>query len=326
MVVAVEQIEEEFESGDEESGEEEEMEVEGEGEGEGEGEEEDEEHISNSKSKGGLDKFWLLSNAKTNTSRIDASSKIIKRLVSNPSESNYIMKRLLRGLASPVETSRQGFFICLVEFFRLNKMEASKLNSEIKTTLKVTGSKGEESLLLLGQILANVALLRAGVPETKPEKVQVLENLIENGSKRGYLNLIVINAIIEYFLQEGSVITPTEVVDAIGNSFKLKISEAGLDSLLFSIAFIKLHGKTVPAEFLVEHFGIKDVSKKNLESIYKIVMGTTIPLSMIVNHPLLKVLVEIVSEKKLGAKFFNHFTPDMAGSTYKGQIGIAVLR
>ena len=323
MVVAVEQIEEEFESGDEESGEEEEMEVEGEGEGE---EEEDEEHISNSKSKGGLDKFWLLSNAKTNTSRIDASSKIIKRLVSNPSESNYIMKRLLRGLASPVETSRQGFFICLVEFFRLNKMEASKLNSEIKTTLKVTGSKGEESLLLLGQILANVALLRAGVPQTKPEKVQVLENLIENGSKRGYLNLIVINAIIEYFLQEGSVITPTEVVDAIGNSFKLKISEAGLDSLLFSIAFIKLHGKTVSAEFLVEHFGIKDVSKKNLESIYKIVMGTTIPLSMIVNHPLLKVLVEIVSEKKLGAKFFNHFTPDMAGSTYKGQIGIAVLR
>ena len=316
MVVAVEQ-------------EIEDVKVEEEVEDEVEDEEDEEEldKVPTPKSKGGLDKFWLLSNAKTNASRVDASSKILKQLASNPSEVVYILKRLLRGLASPQETSRQGFYICLVEFLRQNKFESAKLNSEIKETLKVSkGSKGEESLFLLGQILANVALLRAGVPVTKPEKVQVLENLIENGSKRGYLNLIAINAIIEYYLAEGSVVPPTEVVDAIGDSFKLKISEAGLDSLFFIVAFFKTHGKTVPAEFLLEHFGIKDVSKKNLESIYKIVMGTTIPLSMIVNHPLLRALVELVSEKKLGAKLFKYFTPDMSASTYKGQIGIAVLR
>ena len=275
---------------------------------------------------GSLDKFWHLANAKKNASRIEASSRLLKLAANNPTEADYTMKRLIRGLASPVESSRQGFFICLVEFLRQHPVEYQTVQQEVKEILKVCGSKGEESLYLLGQILADIALLRSGAVKTKPDRVKVLENLIENGSKRSYLHLITINTIIEYFLCDGSEIAPEDLVNSLEESFKLKLPEAGLDSLLFVLSFFAMKGKDTSPEFLTDNFGFKDISKKkNLQRISKIMLETTLPLRNITTHPALKVLVQQVCEKKAAGKLFHYFLPEMT-TVYKGQIGIALLR
>ena len=88
------------------------------------------------------------------------------------------MKRLLRGLASPLESSRQSFFVCLVEFLRQNSVDYDNVSQEMRETLKVSGgTQGEESLYLLGQILADVALLRAERVKETGQYQQVLSRL-----------------------------------------------------------------------------------------------------------------------------------------------------
>ena len=111
-------------------------------------------------------------------SRIDASSKLLKHCAANPEEGPYTLKRLLRGLASPLESSRQSFFVCLVEFLRQNSVDYDNVSQEMRETLKVSGgTQGEESLYLLGQILADVALLRAERVKETGQYQQVLSRL-----------------------------------------------------------------------------------------------------------------------------------------------------
>jgi len=316
---------EDKEVGDEESSEDEEAVEREEEEGVESDEDEEEEDVQESKSSGHLDKFWLLTNAKSNISRITASSKVLKYISENPSEVNYSLKRLVRGLASPLETSRQSFFVCLVEFLRQNKMEYSFVKKEIKEALKATGSKGEESLFLLGQILSDIALLRSGLVQSEADKLDVLENLASNGSKRTYLNLIAINAIIEFYMESDT--SSEELVGVVGRFFKLKLEEAGLDSLLFILSFVKSRGSNATTQFLTENFGFKEVTKKsNLEKICRIVTGTTLPLSIVLNHPVVAVLAALLKDKQSAKKMFAFFIPEMNSSLYKGQIGVCFLR
>ena len=278
------------------------------------------------KQRSNLDKYWHLSTAKTAPSRIEASSKLLKHCASNPDEVPYTLKRLLRGLASPLESSRQSFFVCLVEFLRQNLVDYDKVSQELRETLKVSGTQGEESLYLLGQILADVALLRAGRVKETRQYQQTLSRLLENGSKRVYLALISINSVVEYFLHDAPPLPVEEVVTAAGQSFELTLSEASLDTLYFVLATLNHFGAGISADFVQESFGLKDLTKKSsLAAITDILTKTTLPLANVVNHPVLKALVPLVSEKKTAKKLFSQLLPLM-NTAYKGQIGIALLR
>ena len=65
-----------------------------------------------------LHALWLLSNAKNSDNCVDACSKLLKYASANSTELSYILKRLLGGLSSPMEHSRQSYLVCLVEFLR----------------------------------------------------------------------------------------------------------------------------------------------------------------------------------------------------------------
>jgi len=280
------------------------------------------------KKKGTLNTFWLLSNAKNSGSRVDASSRLLKYVSANPTEAAYMLKRLLRGLASPLEHTRHSFFVCLTEFIRQQDLECAAVREEAQQTLKVTGSKGEESLYLLGQILADVAVLRAGVVRLKSDQVEVLSNLIDKGSRRSYLKLLALNTIIEYYLCDGSVVSNDEVVTSVGESFRVRLPEAGLDDLLFILTFLnrRLQDNESP-DFLMDHFGFKDIKKtSNLERICKILFSTTRPLSVLVYHPVLTAFASLVTCNGTAVKVLGLLLPDMKTSLYKGQLGIALLR
>ena len=279
------------------------------------------------KKEGNLDKFWQLSNAKNNKARVEAAFKLVKHASINPAEVPYTLKRLIKGLASPLESSRQAFFVCLVEFLRQNATSYKELSSEAEETFKASGSsKGEEGLYLLGKIMANIALLRAGNMTNPSEREDLFNNLLEIGSKRTYLYLITYNAIVEYFLVDGSGMSTEQVVQAVANSFKLDLSEANIDTLYFILSVLNLKNSELSAEFCMENFGLKEIGKKkSVESIHRILSTTTLPLRNVVNHPALKSLVPVLLEKKAAKKLFGHLLPVM-NSTYKGQIGITILR
>ena len=79
----------------------------------------------------------------------------------------YVLKRLIRGLASERQSSRQGFFMCLVQVLKsasLGKAEVCEKVMELTDNLLSTaGSKAEEGSLCCGRIMAMAALLRSAV-------------------------------------------------------------------------------------------------------------------------------------------------------------------
>jgi len=271
--------------------------------------------------------LWLLSNAKNSDNCVDACSKLLKYASANSTELSYILKRLLGGLSSPIEHSRQSYLVCLVEFLRQQDLAYSTVRDEIKQTLKVSGSKSEESVYLLGQILADIALLRAGVAKTKKARTEVLHNLIGNGCKRIYLRLLALNAIIEFYLGVDSEIPTEQLVTIVGQSFKLSLPEAELDSLLFILSFLNIRPDMATADFLSQHFGFKDIKKKsNLERIHKIIFETTLPLNVVVHHPVMSAIATVTTTNKSAKKLVSAILPDMKTSLYKGQIGLTLLR
>jgi len=292
------------------------------------GGEREEEPLKEKKKGGNLDKFWHLSNVKSINSRIVASSKLLKQCATNPSEAAYTLKRLLSGLASPAESSRQTFFVCLVEFFRQQNFLYSDVRREMNDSLQVTGStKGEESSFLLAQILADIAMLRSEKFKSKDEHMDILKDLIDQGSKRSYLHLIALKTIVEYYLVGESDVSFDELLEQVKQSFKLNLPEATLDSLYFILAFLNHEGVNVSPDQIANVFEVKDISKKSsLELIHKVVMGSMLPLSVFLNHPVMEQLARLVTGRKVARKLFGYFVLDMATTAYKGQIVTVLLR
>ena len=69
-----------------------------------------------------MDNYRTLSLAKNKKSRVDASMKLLKHLEEHPNENDYMLKRLLLGLVSTSDASRQSHFVCLVEFLRQHEI------------------------------------------------------------------------------------------------------------------------------------------------------------------------------------------------------------
>ena len=103
--------------------------------------------------KASLDFFWNLSKAKNEKSRIDAAARIINADSKSFLETEYVLGRLIKGLATTEIGTRQGFFICLTELMRKSTVSYSMIEKEI-INLKPAGkiAKGEESDLLLAQL------------------------------------------------------------------------------------------------------------------------------------------------------------------------------
>jgi len=138
--------------------------------------------------------------------------------------------------------------------------------------------------------------------------------------------LMSINCVVEYFLVEAPPLPVEEVVTTAGQSFDFALSEASLDTLYFVLATLNHLGAGVSPDLVQESFGFKDLTKKsNLAVITSILAKTTLPLANVVNHPVLKALVPLVSEKKTAKRLFSQLLPHM-NTAYKGQIGIALLR
>ena len=79
----------------------------------------------------------------------------------------YVLKRLIRGLGSERQSSRQGFFMCLVQVLKAAPTGPEEVCRQVmglaETLLSSAGSKAEEGSLCCGRIMAMASLLRSGM-------------------------------------------------------------------------------------------------------------------------------------------------------------------
>ena len=115
------------------------------------------------------------------------------------SDTEYTLKRLVRGLGSSRESARQGFAACLADLLKtIAKIDLQYVLVILDEHTKVTGSmKGQEERdMLFGQLFGYLAVLRSNrVNDTK-----IVSDLIERSlllhSKKGWIKEVTTEAIL----------------------------------------------------------------------------------------------------------------------------------
>ena len=279
--------------------------------------------------KGSLDLLWNLNNAKKSGQAVEAASRILTHVSRNPAEVSYTLKRLLRGLASTSPLTRQNSFVCMAELLRQqgdNLPGPPEVLAELRETLKVVGgSKSEEGNLLLGQLLACIALLRSGRLDAAAAalRAQVLDLVLANGAKRNYLQFLAVSAVVDYYLEEDA----EQVLEKAAKSLPLKLSEANLDSLYLILAFFSKKKDCLTEAFCKSTFGVKSLVKKSsLENLAKGVLGSCLPYAAVEKHPVIRSVVTVMEKLGATAKFWVYVAQEMTGTAHKGLIAMLVLR
>lgn len=154
-----------------------------------------------------LNWFWDLASDES-LKRLSAASSIIEYLKLQETESNdiskdseYSLKRLVRGLASSRESARQGFATCLSEFMKeVPKVDIQKVLLLLTDTTKVTGSvKGaDERDLLFGRLFGYFAIIRSGrlAAESSETKEIMFDGILNMIKSKGWLREVVVEALL----------------------------------------------------------------------------------------------------------------------------------
>jgi len=276
-----------------------------------------------------LDTFWKLSHAKTKKARVEAATTVLggvkKDTDDEGKEGKYVLKRLLRGLSSTNQNSRQGFFACLCEFLRQNDVVYEEVLEAVKTVLKVTGSKSEEAEFLLAQLLAHTALLRSEKASSITDKLCSLGEILNIGSQRSYLLPAAVRLVVEHYVdlpdQQFS-----SAWEKITENAKFGQSDLTIDTLYLLFCIHKAHPAVLDKQFATTNFGEKKfICKKTLEMFTLIIMKCNQPFVAVQAHPVFPALAEVAAKTESSGKLWTSVSSLLAESTNKSQIGFLIL-
>lgn len=159
-----------------------------------------------------------------------------------PSEVEYAIKRLVRGLSSSTEAARQGFASCLAEVLAVRPdVPLSLVHEHMLTSTDVTGSvRGQDERdMLLGRLFTCLAVVRSGrlnvnIKEWDPIGMKLLETAIGIFRKRKVLRSLAAEAIVamleclppQRFLDSLDLLT--ELGESLGAKDTTKHSDEGV--------------------------------------------------------------------------------------------------
>jgi len=272
-----------------------------------------------------LDNYRILGLAKTKKSRVDASVKLLKHIAEHPTENDYMMKRLLLGLVSTSDASRQSYFVCLVEFLRQREIGYEKVHQFVQGNLRPTGSmsKGEESSFIFARVLADMAVLRSGIVSQKEDKKKIFQNVCSNSGKRSYIDFSVIYTLVEHFVMD------TEIEDeflmtTFSRNFSLKIDSATFDSLYFICAAV--NNRKLDSVSFLKFFDFQSVGeKKFLDNAVRIMTNNFSPMNTVISHPLILEISKTIITNNACSKFLQTLIPEAKLTNHKSQIGLAIV-
>lgn len=157
--------------------------------------------------------FWDLASHEDNSKRLAAATNIISYLVASESNSesssslkpsvdtDYALKRLIRGLGSSREAARQGFATCLCEVLKFPSVSLAECLKLLDEHTKVTGSmKGaEERDMLFGKLFGYISIIRSGKlnqTDNEDTAVEIFNRVLELHQKRGWIREVTSETIL----------------------------------------------------------------------------------------------------------------------------------
>lgn len=156
-----------------------------------------------------LNTFWSLAEVCEDT-RIKASEELVKALIArkgadetNPSkELDYVLKRLIRGLASNRSCARLGYALGLEQVLKtFHFYTFDDLLKLIQENLKYekTDKKSEISQVFIGQIVAYGCIVRAQTLSNIPinQVLDLIKRLLSVGKKKSFLASITVEILFE---------------------------------------------------------------------------------------------------------------------------------
>lgn len=250
--------------------------------------------------------FWSLADL-DETSRAESVIGIIKELKSSSTQEEtlaYVLKRLVKGLASSRKRARQGFSTALVhvlnEFAKSIEVDnvLELMNTNLKHSKSVPGN--EERDAYFGKTFGFLAILQHLQMQINSDKVlfiqKLYKELITFMKKKKYLREVCAVAICKSLTKIENSIFKENLEDIVFENLTFGWESGTAEDVLITCEIISQYNedKELRNRFK-EVWGSKDVLKSsNLEKLSTILMNTTE-----VSHPKVHSLWKYVLEKAL---------------------------
>ncbi|XP_050302470.1 myb-binding protein 1A-like protein [Anthonomus grandis grandis] len=247
-----------------------------------------------------LDNFSKLSNPHENV-RAKSAGNLLKYLVENgeaeqgQNELKYALKRLIRGLGSPIHNARAGYYSTLVALLSLNlDVGARDVLELVKSELHRSGknSDGENADICVGQILACGAIIKANLwaKADSEQKNEIFQIILTACKERTYLGLFGFSFIIEILSEDPSISSSQEILGKITEEVAKPWSEQSHDSLYLLLKLKSIFPKIFNKKFIKKHLETVDiVCEDSLEKLCSILMA--LPRITTLKHPLYDTII-----------------------------------
>lgn len=140
-------------------------------------------------------------------------------------DTDYTLKRLIRGLGSSRDSARHGFATCLCELLSLQSIPIKYSITQIEELTKVKGSMKpiEQRDLVFGKLFAYLAMIRSGrlasASKTDSEIVTiVLQKLLQLHEKKEWLREVATETLLSFISVLPAPIVVTHVFPALRDS------------------------------------------------------------------------------------------------------------
>ncbi|XP_046395581.1 myb-binding protein 1A [Ischnura elegans] len=153
------------------------------------------------------------------SNRVQAALSIFRKLVGKPygvkdddsqhkNELDYVLERLVRGVAASRNESRTGYFAALSSLLNIFPVIPVKDVIELVKRELSKGknvSKSEAADIHMGQVLVYGAIIKSGrfIEASEEEQSEILTGLVTAGSKRSYLTLVA-NNFLSHLIKEAN--------------------------------------------------------------------------------------------------------------------------
>ena len=237
--------------------------------------------------------FWSLVSVQE-SERVSSAKAILSELEkSQPSgqrqedlgefeDLQYVLKRLVSGLASSRKAARQGYATALAELFaRFDCLRVDHVIRLMKDSLQVTGSaKGQETRdAYYGQVFALLALCRSGrlfKEDLLPDLKRVVGCLWELGKKKVYLKQISAKGIVDVIGQVGGDVFSQWILPVIREDLEAAWWQCTPERLSIAVAVQQAMGTHFESEFFKKQWKhVNVLHSKNYERIASVLMDSS---------------------------------------------------
>ena len=165
----------------------------------------------------------------------------------------YSLQRLVRGLSAERDSSKRGYFVCLVELLRQHEDVTFKdVTNVIDKTLNLHGSKSEEGSTVCGKILAYGAVLRS--QRFAEKRAEIVKELVGLSSKKSYARPLGHYFLVDLISSSNVDEVKTDVWPAIRGSRQWKGDDLSLESLWILLEIQDKTPTVLEKRFLIENF------------------------------------------------------------------------